>query len=244
MASSSSYLINDLFDQDHDKAHHLKSRRSISSGKLEVKHALSVAVILAAASCGFSLSLDVRLSVIIAAYLVLNILYSKWFKHIVYMDVLCLGMFFALRLLAGSSTAGIPLSPWILSLVVLQVFFFGFNKRLGEFRNLGQESQEHRLVLGQYNSVVIGRIMLMTTAVTLILYAFYSVSAPMIERTGNLHMLLTAPFFYMGIFRYLFLLKKSPHEEEVARLIFSDRFMQIDIIFWLAAVLGVIDGRF
>jgi 4-hydroxybenzoate polyprenyltransferase len=240
IASSSVYLINDSFDVEKDKAHHIKSLRSIASGKLGIKQAVVVALIIGSAACILSLSLDARLSVILAVYIIFNFFYSKWLKHVVFIDVLCLGLFFSLRLLAGSCAANIFLSPWILSIVVIQVFFFGFNKRVQELKILDKKAQEHRFVLVKYDGYFIDQLMMVITAATLILYYFYAIDADTIKKVGSSHMLFTVPFFYIGIFRYLYLLKKSKKDEEAACVLFSDLLLWVDIILWILTAIGVV----
>jgi len=50
LAASSIYIINDFFDIEADKAHPLKSKRPLASGKIKVKNALFLQFILMIAS--------------------------------------------------------------------------------------------------------------------------------------------------------------------------------------------------
>ena len=240
LASSTAYLINDLFDSKQDREHPIKSLRPLASGKLERGQAIIIALSLGALTCVLSLSLNITLFLILAIYILLNFLYSIWLKHILFIDVLCLAAFFTLRLLAGSYAIHISLSPWIFVLVILQVLFFSFNKRLQELRTLGKRASEHRFVLASYNDHLIDQIMLIITILTLFIYPFYTIDADTIQKIGNAHMLLTIPFFYFGILRYLYLLRKWQKEEDPARIIFSDLFMQVDLFLLILTIMGVI----
>ena len=72
--------------------------------------------------------LSVAFGWVVVAYVTFNFIYSKVLKEVVIIDVFCIGVFFLLRVMAGSIAVGVELSHWLLFMTVLLAFFLGFNK--------------------------------------------------------------------------------------------------------------------
>jgi len=71
-------------------------------------------------------------SLIILSYIVLNLLYSFWLKHIFIIDIFSIGLGFILRVMAGSVVLGVSLSPWLFIATFLLALTLGFAKRAAE----------------------------------------------------------------------------------------------------------------
>ena len=65
----------------------------------------------------------VSLFLILACYILINMLYSKWLKHITILDVNIISIGFVLRILAGTAVSAIIPSIWILLLTYLLTYF-------------------------------------------------------------------------------------------------------------------------
>jgi 4-hydroxybenzoate polyprenyltransferase len=240
LASSSVYLINDLEDKEKDKAHPSKRLRPIASGKIKPAQALQTAVLLAVISLFPAFFLNAPAALMLAIYLVFNILYSKWLKDFVIIDVFCLGFFFILRILAGTYAADVAVSHWIILMAGLLALFLGFNKRRQELKMLGRTSSSHRLVLTKYNLYFIDQVVGVLTASTVVAYTFYTIDERTVGQVGSNHMMLTIPFVYYGIFRYLYLLHRRHWDGDPTRLLLSDLPMQVNLGCWLATAIGVV----
>lgn len=240
MASSAVYLVNDLIDLENDRAHPTKRMRPIASGKVEAREALPAAAVLAGTALALAAILNGRVAWILAGYLVFNVLYTRVLKNLVIIDVFCLSLFFILRILAGTYAAEVAVSRWILLMAGLLALFLGFNKRRQELQMLGHKSDEHRAVLHKYSLYFIDQMVSVITASTVIAYTLYTLDARTIREVGSDHMMLTVPFVYYGIFRYLYLLHKRKMDGDPTRVLLSDFPMQLNVVFWLMTAIAVV----
>ena len=80
--SSSVYLFNDLFDIEADKSHPTKKNRPIASGRLNKRLAVVIAIFLGIGALCFAFLLSWGFFLICSSYLLINLLYSKWLKHL------------------------------------------------------------------------------------------------------------------------------------------------------------------
>lgn len=134
--ASASYLINDIFDLESDRRHPAKASRPLASGKLPIKMAYLLIVILSIATIILAYSLPREFQVVLLIYLMLTLAYSYLFKSIVVMDVLILAGLYTVRIIAGIFAAEVDVSYWIL---VFSMFFFlslAMVKRYSELYNL------------------------------------------------------------------------------------------------------------
>ena len=76
LMSSATYLINDVRDVEADRAHPVKRTRPIAAGQLAPGTAIAAAVVLAVASLGLALWVNVGLFGVVLAYSVFTLAYS------------------------------------------------------------------------------------------------------------------------------------------------------------------------
>jgi 4-hydroxybenzoate polyprenyltransferase/phosphoserine phosphatase len=131
--ASAVYLTNDLLDLQVDRLHPHKRKRPFASGELSQVTAIWLAPVLVL--LGFALSLATAswmFPVLLGAYVVTSALYSVWLKRLALVDVFLLSGLYILRIQAGGSAAGVPVSEWML---IFSLFFFlslAFAKRFVE----------------------------------------------------------------------------------------------------------------
>jgi decaprenyl-phosphate phosphoribosyltransferase len=232
IASSGIYILNDLFDIEEDKAHPEKSKRPIASGKIKTQLAIYIMVILIITSLFFSFLLSVNLFFIIASYILLNFLYSKWLKHIAILDINIIAIGFVLRLLAGTAVTEIILSIWILLMTYLLALFLGIAKRRTDVV-LAQDGLKIRKNVEGYNLVFIDTILGILSSMIIVCYIFYCIS-PDVQKHYNSSLLYASIIFVInGIFRYLKLALVDQSTYSPTRIVLKDRFIQIMIICWI-----------
>jgi 4-hydroxybenzoate polyprenyltransferase len=242
LASSAAYLVNDILDKEEDLSHPVKSLRPVASGKINMPWALAISFSLGLFSLGFSFWLSFNFGIVIAVYMFFNILYTKILKRIPIIDVFCIGLFFLLRIIAGSISSEVTLSRWIIIMVVLLAVYLGFNKRRQEVKISNSSGGGYkRFVLKRYNVVVIDKISDLTAMAILGAYLLYTVNIRTVKEFGSNHLLYTVPFVFYGVIRYRNLIRKSGEGEgDPTRIFTTDRVQQLNVLLWLFSCIGVI----
>jgi 4-hydroxybenzoate polyprenyltransferase len=234
------YLVNDVIDLKNDRQHPVKKRRPIAGGRVSVPQALVAAGVIASLVLFFSYQLNIYLGHVITGYIFLNLIYSGFLKHKVIVDIFCLAAFFLLRLAAGSVVADVELSQWIVCMTFLLVLFLGFGKRRQELGQVAVGSADQRKVLSQYNVYFIDQMISVVTSSIVIVYMLYTVDPSTVSRFGSKHLIATIPFVYYGIFRYLYLIHKEGVDGDPTQILLSDLRIQVSLIGWILACVGVI----
>lgn len=240
LVSSSVYIINDLADIEKDRLHPRKKQRPLPSGKLHPRFAAVAAVVLALLSIGLATGLNAWVGVVTLVYLLQNIAYSLYLKNIVLIDVMVLAFGFLLRVLAGVLIAHVTnFSPWLYVCITLLALFLGFGKRRHEITLLQGDAAAHRSSLQEYNLPLLDQIMGLVTTSTFVTYTFYSFEAQTaLVRDGR--MLLTTPFVFFAIVRYLYLIHVQKRGGAPDELVFEDRPLLIDGVLWVVTVVLLI----
>ncbi|GAB5536161.1 MAG: hypothetical protein Rubg2KO_24100 [Rubricoccaceae bacterium] len=146
LCASGTYVVNDLLDREHDRAHPTKRHRPFASGALSVQTGIVLAIGLVGGAFGLAaLTLPPAFLIALSAYTVTTLAYSLRLKSVPLLDVLVLGGLYALRIMAGGAATGIPLSEWLLAFSMF--FFLGLAllKRYTELRRIetGEASTEN-----------------------------------------------------------------------------------------------------
>ncbi len=232
------YLINDIADVDADRLHPVKRRRPIASGTLPIPAATVASIILLLVILPISYLLSTSFAAVALGYLLLNLAYSKWLKHVPLLDVFSIAMGFVLRVGAGVTLIQVArFSPWLYVVTTLASLYIGFGKRRAEIALLEEAANSHRKALGGYTLALLDQYITIVSATTIVAYSLYTFSA--VNLPANHIMMLTIPFVIYGIFRYLFLVKAGDSVGTPEDVLFSDRPLQVTMLLWGAAVLVI-----
>jgi decaprenyl-phosphate phosphoribosyltransferase len=240
LISSSVYLINDIVDVDKDRAHPLKRFRPIASGALPIRTAKLVALIFGAAGLLLTLSRGALPAEIAAAYLVQNLAYSFYLKHIPFVDVAILAMGFLLRVLAGA--AAIPVAPslWLLVCTLLLASFLGFGKRAHELRTSAARGGTQRKVLDRYNASALRVLIYLLAVLTTLAYAGYTQSHHALTFFGTRRLVLTVPFVAFGVFRFIWITQRKSDAESPTDSMLRDAPFMINLLGYAVAIVAII----
>jgi len=238
MISSAVYIFNDLADIEADREHPEKRNRPIPSGKLPISTAWAACILLAVLSVGGGLLLSSTFAMVVAAYFLLNLAYSKWLKHILILDVLILASGFVLRVGAGVALIHVVrFSPWLYVVMTLLSLYLGFGKRRAELALLSDDAGTHRKVLNGYTIPLLDQYIMIVSGTTIVAYSFYTFSAPNVP--ANHTMMLTIPFVVYAIFRYLYLIEVEHSGGAPEEILLSDRPFQVALALWACVVVAV-----
>lgn len=238
LTSSAVYLLNDITDLEADRKHPEKKHRPIASGELPLNIAWTAAVLLILIALPLGYLLSPGFSLIMAAYLVINVLYSRWFKHIPILDVLIVSSGFVLRVGAGETLITVErFSPWLYVVTTLFSLYIGLGKRRAEMTLLAQGAASHRKVLDGYTIPLLDQYITIVSGTTIVAYSLYTFSAPNLPE--NHSMMLTIPFVVYGIFRYLQLIQTGHAAGAPDEVALKDRPLQATVLLWGLAVIAV-----
>lgn len=238
LISSSVYLFNDIADIEADRKHPEKKNRPLASGKVPIGTATTTAVILAVLALVLGYLLEPRFAAAVTVYFVINLLYSRWLKHVPILDVLIISAGFVLRVAGGVTLITVErFSPWLYVITVLFSLYLGFGKRRAEMSLLEKGAGSHRKVLDGYTIPLLDQYITIVSGMTIVTYSLYSFSAENLP--GNHSMMLTIPFVVYGIFRYLQLIQTGHAAGSPEEVALKDRPLQATVILWGLAVIAV-----
>ncbi|MBI1803452.1 MAG: decaprenyl-phosphate phosphoribosyltransferase [Ignavibacteriae bacterium] len=241
--ASGIYIFNDIADLGNDKLHPTKSRRPLPSGKLSVRTARVASFVLLALGVFGGYILDPSFAIILAVYLVLNILYSFKLKHVVILDVMTVSAGFVLRVIAGAVLINVPTSEWLIVCTILLSLFLGFSKRRHELTILETQANTHRSVLEHYNPYFLDQMIGIVTASTVMSYTLYTISDETVRKYGTNRLIYTVPFVLYGIFRYLYLVHKRVEGGNPTKIALTDLPLLANIVLWILTASIIIYGR-
>jgi len=238
LISSAVYLFNDIADVEADRNHPVKKSRPIASGELPIPVALIAALVLTMIAIPLGFLLSPTFALILSLYLVTNLLYSRWLKHVSILDVLIVSSGFVLRVAAGVALITVErFSPWLYMITVLFSLYIGLGKRRAEMNLLAEGASAHRKVLEGYTIPLLDQYITIVSGMTIVAYSLYTFSEPNLPE--NHTMMLTIPFVVYGIFRYLQLIQVGHAAGAPDEVALKDRPLQIAVLLWGMVVIAI-----
>jgi 4-hydroxybenzoate polyprenyltransferase len=238
LVASMVYIINDIADIEADRQHPAKRNRPIASGKLPITAAWRTAVVLMVFVFPAAYLLSPSFALIALLYLLLNLAYSKWLKHIVLVDIIILASFYVIRVAAGVTLVDVVrFSPWLYVFTTFLALLIGTGKRRAELALLAETANTHRRVLEGYSLQFLDQLITLAAGMTIITYSLYTFSAPNLPE--NYATMFTIPFIIYSIFRYQYLLQVKGTGGAPEDIVLSDRPLQTAILFYGITVLVI-----
>lgn len=231
------YIINDIKDKEIDLAHPQKALRPIASGKIKPVTALFIGTLFCITGIIIALYINLLTVLILLTYFLINILYSFKLKNIVILDVFIIAAGFCLRVLIGSVAINVPLSNWMLLTTFTISLMLGFGKRRHELVLLKDNADNHRGILSEYNKEILEIMIIISTSITAISYALYTMESAAIDKFNTKHLILTVPIVIFGLFRYLLLVYRKDKGGAPEKLVISDPGIIFAVILWFLVIL-------
>ncbi|HRF95805.1 MAG TPA: decaprenyl-phosphate phosphoribosyltransferase [Aggregatilineales bacterium] len=239
LMASTVYIINDLVDLENDRQHPKKKNRPLPSGKLPIPLAIGAAIVFPIFTLGSALLFSPPLALILTIYLIVQIAYSFWLKHVAIVDVLVVTGGFILRVIAGVVVINVQnFSPWLYAVTGLLALFLAVGKRRQELITLGENAVNARPIYQEYNLALIDDMLRVVTTSTFITYLLYTIEAQ--TKLGSDLTLTTVPFVLYGLFRYLYLIHVRGEGSAPDEVLLKDRPLQINIVLFVIANLIII----
>lgn len=225
VASSATYIINDMHDIERDRRHPRKSKsRPLAAGIVSVPAALILlAALYAVLVWGWFVA--PRVVMVIAAYLVLNLAYTFVLKHQPVIDIFTIAIGFVLRVYAGAMALDVPVSSWMFITTLCLALYLAAVKRRQE---LSQSGTEGRKVLEKYSVALVDRYAEMSATGALLFYSMFVMSALP-------ELVITVPLVLFGLFRYWFVVESLDGGESPSDALFADWQLMLTVVLWVAA---------
>ena len=242
VTASSIYIINDYFDIESDKKHPEKKNRPLASGAISKSTAkiLFILFILLSVSIIFFGGLFFEASfwkfgIIIAAYFVINLLYTGKLKHVAIVDICIIAAGFVLRVLAGGYATGIYISQWAILLTFVLALVLAIGKRRGELIN-AQISGKTRKALDGYNVQFADIALSISVTLAIVCYLMFTLS-PEVQKKFHPRVFYTVFFVVFAFLRYLQQTLVYNKTESPTKIIYKDRYIQITLVLWVIVFL-------
>ncbi len=201
LMSSVVYIINDIKDKEKDSIHPTKCNRPIASGKVSVKNAIILMIIIFIISliCNFYI-FNIYSTILLLFYFVLNVAYSFGLKNIAIVDISILVLGFVIRVLYGSLITSITISNWLYLTVIAISFFFALGKRRNELLKIS--TFQTRNVLKSYPKEFLDKSMYMCLGLANVFYALWSMDRTTITPYSSSYLILTVPIILLITLKY------------------------------------------
>jgi 4-hydroxybenzoate polyprenyltransferase len=228
LISGSIYILNDIKDMEFDRLHPTKRFRPIAAGTLPVRTALLGSLLLLSLSVLTSFLVNKSLGYIELLYIFINLLYTFYLKNFVLIDVMVIAAGFVLRAIAGTMVIDVSASPWLILCVFLMAFVLAFGKRRSELLT----ASASRDCLSQYSEKMVADLLNISVSMLLMSYALYSFFV-------HSYMMITLPFAFYGIFRFVQLVHLDNLGGEPASIL-KDKASLTNLILWTVSVIVVL----
>jgi 4-hydroxybenzoate polyprenyltransferase len=225
LASSATYIINDMHDIELDRRHPKKSTtRPLAAGIVSVPTALVLlAGLYAALVWGWFVA--PKSMMVIVAYLALNLAYTFVLKHQPVVDIFTIAIGFVLRVYAGAMALAVPVSSWMFVTTLCLALYLAAVKRRQE---LSQNGTEGRKVLEKYSVSLVDRYAEMSATGALVFYSMFVMSA-------KPQLVITVPLVLFGLFRYWYVVEELDGGESPTDALLADWQLLLTVLLWVAA---------
>ena len=238
--SGAVYMLNDVVDRDRDALHPEKRFRPIAAGELSVSIAFFISVLLSGTAITVAFNLENSFGWIAVIYLVQNLAYSVWLKHIVLIDVITISAGFLLRAVGGGVVLQVPISSWFVLCTFTLALFLACIKRRQELIILKDDAVGHRNILGQYSLPFLNQVISILTAATLVCYSLYAMGVGDSRILFSKNMEWTIPFVLYGLLRYLYVVYEEGLGDNPTSVVLGDKPLKLTVALWLlTAVLSI-----
>lgn len=237
-ASSATYVFNDLRDVELDRQHPMRRLRPLAAGEVERATAQRLGLALGAGALLVALGLGGATFLCLAAYLLINFLYSAGLKHVPLLDVTCIALGYVLRVLAGIYVLGDVPTAWITLCTFFLALFLGFSKRRSELVAGATPDGGSRPVLREYGRDILDSLLNSSAVMAVMSYAMFTATS---GKSPTL--IVTVPIVYYAITHYTRLVLHEDRGEEPDQILLRDRTIQVSILLWLVCFIAIFYGH-
>jgi 4-hydroxybenzoate polyprenyltransferase len=240
LIASSIYTLNDWMDRKEDRMHPDKKDRPLALGSISPSVAFAYMIILfvSGSLAGLSVSLDVLFLLLI--YVLINIAYSTYLKHVAILDILVISVGFLIRLFVGAEATNTELSHWIIVLTFLLALFLALAKRRDEVILYLETQNRTRQAIEGYNSTFLTMTMAMVASIVIVTYILWSISPEVTDKLESNNLYLSSFFVLSGLLRYLQITIVEEKSGKPSEILLADKFIQLTLLGWIGICTGML----
>ncbi len=253
LATSATYLVNDILDAEKDRLHPIKKNRPVARGILSKELASFLALSFAAVALYIAQSLHPLFFWSVAGYLLIQILYSLGLKKIAIIDIIIIATGFVIRVYAGAFVIDAHLSAWFLLTVVSVALFLASGKRRAELAVAPKGTTRESLI--KYKKELLNSYVTMFGNAAWISWSMYTFfESPKAGLTTLLYLadiskattiskllMATIPIVIFIIMRYEAVIFED-RSEAPEKVLLTDKFLVGAITVWVVMVLYILYG--
>ncbi|MGI6087968.1 MAG: decaprenyl-phosphate phosphoribosyltransferase [Kiritimatiellia bacterium] len=241
LAAAGIYIFNDLRDRAFDRAHPVKCHRPIAAGRITTGAATIFSIALLACGLAGAWLLTPKFALTLGIYVLLQICYTLFLKHIHLVDVFVIAIGFVLRAIGGGLAINVAISPWLIICTFLIALFLALCKRRHEMRMVAEHGgvAASRPNLAANSERLLDQLIAITAGAVVIAYAIYTLWPETIAKFQTHRLYLTLPFVVFGIFRYLDRVYLHNSGGEPESVLLTDIPLLVDIALFALMVLGI-----
>ncbi|MFF6782069.1 decaprenyl-phosphate phosphoribosyltransferase [Streptomyces sp. NPDC012510] len=198
------YLVNDARDAEADRAHPVKRHRPVAAGQVPVPVAYGVGGALAVlAPLAAAWLCSPYTSVLLMAYLGLQLAYCLSLKHVLVVDLAVVTTGFLMRAMIGGIALGIPLSRWFLITTGFGALFMVAAKRYSEAVRMADRPGATRALLTEYTAGYLRFVWQLAAGVAVLGYCLWAMEEGGVPSAGILPWRqLSMIAFVLAVLRY------------------------------------------
>lgn len=239
LVASSIYIINDIKDVEKDKKHPVKKDRPLASGKISIKNAIILSVVLLVIALAVLVFGCIKYNAnliggmfFLSLYFALNLVYSMGLKDKPIIDIAILASGFVIRVLFGGAIIKVNISSWLFLTIFAVAFYLGLGKRRNEY--IKHQNKETRNVLKYYNSEFLNKNMNMCLSLAVCFYALWA------KDYEDPIILWSVPLIMLMCMKYSLNIEQDDSEGDPTDILIKDKFLVIlAILYTILMLFGI-----
>ncbi|MFJ3259027.1 decaprenyl-phosphate phosphoribosyltransferase [Pseudomonas sp. NPDC086581] len=222
IASSATYVINDMHDIERDRLHPVKSKSRPLAASVVSVPASAILLVLLYGALVVGWFLAPKVVAVIVGYMLLNLAYTFVLKHQPVVDIFTIAIGFVLRVFAGAVALSVPVSSWMFVTTLCLALYLAAVKRRQELSKSGAGARE---VLGKYTLSLVDRYAEISATGALLFYSMFVMSA-------KPDLVITVPLVLFGLFRYWYVVEALDGGESPTDALLADWQLLLTVIAW------------
>jgi len=236
------YIFNDIRDIEKDRLHVVKCSRPLASGKIPVRNAIIVIVILSFILIALLIVSKIygtnlwglKTGGLLLLYFLLNIGYSLGLKNIPIVDITILASGYLIRVLFGALLINVTVSVWLYFVITMGAYYVGLGKRRNELtgnEKAGNE-KENRKTTSFYSHNFLDKNMYMFQSLCVVFYALWSIDSVTVERFHGYMFVYTIPLILIILLKYSLNIEANTDGDPISILL-SDKILLLLCVIYI-----------